>query len=323
MTTRVIHSVLSEQLGRSAFLLMALVAAAGACAGVPTSEQRNPSEAASTVIARSEAMAQSPVVLITGSTNGLGRELALEMGGMGFHVIVHGRNADRGREVVREIEERGGSAAFYAADLSSLQDVRGLGAAVLRDYDRLDVLINNAGIWLRGTDARQLSADGHELSFAVNYLSHFLLTHQLLPLLLESSPARIINVASGAQAPIDLDDVMLERNYSGSRSYAQSKLARILFTFDLAEQLQGTDVTANSLHPATLMDTPMVAGAGVRPRSSVREGVEAVMHLVTAPDPGSGLYFDGMTPARAHAQAYDRDARATLRRVSRELVGLP
>jgi NAD(P)-dependent dehydrogenase (short-subunit alcohol dehydrogenase family) len=324
MSTRVLHAGFIERLGRRFSLLVALVTAAGAgaCAGVPASEQRNPSEAASTVIARSEAMAQSPVVMITGSTNGLGRELALEMGDMGFRVIVHGRDAGRGREVVSEIERRGGSAAFYTADLASLQDVRGLGAAVLRDYDRLDVLINNAGIWLRGSDVRQLSADGHELSFAVNYLSHFLLTHQLMPLLLKSSPARIINVASGAQASIDLNDVMLERNYSGSRSYAQSKLAQILFTFDLAEQLRDTGVTANSLHPATLMDTPMVAGAGVQPRSSVREGVEAVMHLVTAPEPGSGLYFDGTTPARAHDQAYDRDARATLRRISRELVGL-
>jgi NAD(P)-dependent dehydrogenase (short-subunit alcohol dehydrogenase family) len=170
------------------------------------------------------------------------------------------------------------------------------------------------------SDVRHLSPDGHELSFAVNYLSQ--LTHQLMPLLLESSPARIINVASGAQAPIDLVDVMLERNYSGSRSYAQSKLAQILFTFDLAEELQGTGVTANSLHPATLMDTPMVAAAGVQPRSSVREGVEAVMHLVTAPDPGSGLYFNGSIPARAHDQAYDEDARERLRRLSRDLAGL-
>jgi NAD(P)-dependent dehydrogenase (short-subunit alcohol dehydrogenase family) len=267
-------------------------------------------------------MAQSPVVLITGSTNGLGRELALELGATGAHVIVHGRNAQRGQEVVAEIERAGGTAAFYTADLASLQEVRDLGTAILRDYDRLDVLINNAGIWLRGSDVRQLSPDGHELSFAVNYLSHFLLTHQLMPLLLESAPARIINVASGAQAPIDLDDVMMERNYSGSRSYAQSKLAQILFTFDLAEELQGTGVTVSSLHPATLMDTPMVAGAGVQPRSSVREGVDAVMHLVTASDGGNGLYYDGKAPARAHDQAYDLDARERLRRLSRELVGL-
>jgi len=322
MTRPVIGALRCEQLSERFLLLISLIVAGGACAGAPASEQRNPSEAAPTVIARSEAMAQSPVVLITGSTNGLGRELALELGAAGAHIIVHGRNAQRGREVVEEIEQRGGTAAFYVADLASLEEVRGLGDAVLRDYDRLDVLINNAGIWLRGSDARQLSPDGHELSFAVNYLSHFLLTHQLMPLLLESVPARIINVASGAQAPIDLDDVMLERNYSGSRSYAQSKLAQILFPFDLAEELQNTGVTANALHPATLMDTPMVAGAGVQPRSSVREGVDAVMHLVTAPEVGSGLYFNGKFPARAHDQAYDENARERLRRLSRQLVGL-
>jgi NAD(P)-dependent dehydrogenase (short-subunit alcohol dehydrogenase family) len=262
------------------------------------------------------------VVLITGSTSGLGRELALELAAEGAHVIVHGRNPERGAEVIAEIRDRGGSASFHAADLASLDEVRALGATVLREYPRLDLLINNAGIWQRDERERQLSADGHELSFAVNYLSHFLLTHTLLPRLKESAPSRIINVASGAQTPIRFDDVMLEREWTGSRAYAQSKLAQILFTADLVEDLRGTGVSATSLHPATLMDTPMVEGAGVQARTSVREGVEAVLALVRAEDLGDQVYFDGLRPARADGQAYDPHARERLRSLSERLTGV-
>src|SRR5262245_3781870 len=174
----------------------------------------------------------SPVVLITGSTDGLGREVARRMAAQGAHVIVHGRNRERGDALVAEIKQGGkGSAAFYAADLASLAEVRKLGEAILKDYPRMDVLVNNAGIWLT-QGSRQVSADGLELSFAVNYLSGYLLTRMLLPRLLQSPAARIVNVASVAQNPIDFDDVMLERNYSGGRSYGQSKLAQIMFTFD-------------------------------------------------------------------------------------------
>jgi NAD(P)-dependent dehydrogenase (short-subunit alcohol dehydrogenase family) len=266
--------------------------------------------------------ADQQIVLITGSTDGLGRELALRLGTEGAHVIVHGRNRERGAAVVEEIALGPGSARFYAADFASLDQVRSLAAAIRRDYERIDVLVNNAGIWLRTADERVLSEDGHELTFAVNYLAGFLLTHELLDLLVASAPARIVNVSSGAQQPIDFDDVMLERDFSGGRAYAQSKLAQILFTFDLAAALDGTGVIVNALHPATLMDTPMVRGAGVPPRSTVDEGAEAVLHLVKADGIGSGGYFNGMTPARAHAQAYDQTARARLRALSRTLVGL-
>jgi hypothetical protein len=159
-------------------------------------------------------------VLVTGSTDGLGREVALRVAATGAHVIVHGRNRERGLEVVGEIERAGaGSASFHAADLASLAEVRALGETVLREHDRLDVLVNNAGIWLNDGE-RRLSEDGYELHFAVNYLSGFLLTRLLLPRLLESAPSRVVNVASAAQTPLDFDDVMLER---GGRAYAQSK----------------------------------------------------------------------------------------------------
>ncbi|HUF74785.1 MAG TPA: SDR family NAD(P)-dependent oxidoreductase, partial [Longimicrobiales bacterium] len=182
-------------------------------------------------------LAERRVVFVTGSTSGLGRELALTLGERGAHVIVHGRNRDRGLEVVEEIRTGGrGSASFYAADLASMAEVRALGEAVLRDYDRVDVLVNNAGIWLTADETRHTSEDGYELSFAVNYLSGFLLTRLLLPVIPHSPDSRIVNVASGAQTPIDFDDPMIERDYSGGRSYAQSKLAQVMFTFDLADE---------------------------------------------------------------------------------------
>lgn len=262
-----------------------------------------------------------PVVLVTGSTNGLGREVAFAMAATGAHVIVHGRDRDRGLDVVERIAAAGaGSASFYAADLGSMAEVRALGEVVLRDHDRLDVLVNNAGIWLTGETTRRMSVDGHELTFAVNYLSHFLLTRILLPIIPASPASRIVNVSSGAQAPIDFRDPMFAAGYTGSRAYAQSKLAQILFTFDLAEELADTGIRVNALHPATFMDTNMVLSAGVRPRSSVEEGLEAVMQLIVSGDIGSGGYFDGLRPARAHAHAYDREARARLRRLSEELT---
>ena len=273
-----------------------------------------------------EAQAATPrpgqqVALVTGSTSGLGHELAIRLGSMGMHVIVHGRNRERGMEVVEAITSEGvGSARFYRADLASFEQVREFGEAVLRDYERLDVLINNAGI-ASAPNGRAVSEDGHELIFQVNHLSHFLLTRMLLPRLLESAPSRIVNVSSGAQQPIDFDDVMIKNNFSGGRAYAQSKLAQVLFTFDLAEELEGREVIVNALHPATFMDTPMVTRGGGRPRATVAEGADAVMQLVTSPDIGSGGYFNGLRRSRANTQAYDEEARAKLWILSEELTG--
>jgi NAD(P)-dependent dehydrogenase (short-subunit alcohol dehydrogenase family) len=269
----------------------------------------------------SESSMIGKTVLITGSTDGLGREVARRTAALGAHVIVHGRNQERGAALVDEIARDGkGSAKFYAADFASLAEVRTLADAILRDYPRLDVLVNNAGVWLR--NERQVSRDGYELHFAVNYLSGFLLTRMLLPRLLASTPSRIVNVASVAQSPIDFDDVMLERPGRAAQGYGQSKLAQILFTMDLAEELRATEVIAVALHPATLMDTSMVRTAGMPARSSVDDGADAVMHLMVGSDVRSGQYFNGLQPARADAQAYDIAARATLRQISLKLTGL-
>ncbi len=260
--------------------------------------------------------------LITGSTDGVGRVVALRLGEAGARVLVHGRDAARGRQVAAAITQAGGTAEFLAADLASLVEVRRLAERVRQRTDRLDILINNAGIGTAGT-ARQTSADGHELRFAINYLAGFLLTHSLLPLIRQSAPARIVNVSSAGQQPIDFADVMLTRGYSGSRAYCQSKLAQIMFTMDLADELAGSGVTVNALHPATYMNTTMVRRAGVTPLSSVEEGAEAILNLAVSPELAgrSGLYFNGLREARAQAQAYDATARQRLRAISIELTG--
>jgi NAD(P)-dependent dehydrogenase (short-subunit alcohol dehydrogenase family) len=262
-----------------------------------------------------------PVVLVTGSTSGLGVEIARRMARRGAHVIVHGRDRDRGLAVVRDIEAEGaGTARFYAADFASFAQTRAFAETILRDYDRLDILVNNAGFG-SAPNERWVSEDGHEFRFQVNYLSGFLLTHLLMPRLLSTTPSRIVNVSSLAQQPIDFDDVMIEQNFSGSRAYAQSKLAQILFTFDLAEDLAGSGVLVNALHPATYMPTAMVRRAGREPRATIAEGADAVMHLIVD-DVESGQFFRGLEPARAHEQAYDENARRRLRRLSEVVTGI-
>jgi NAD(P)-dependent dehydrogenase (short-subunit alcohol dehydrogenase family) len=214
---------------------------------------------------------KSKTVLVTGSTDGVGRYVAERLAAQGRRVIVHGRDRIRGEAVVERITQQGGEARFLAADLSSLAEVRSLADAVRRDGDGLDALINNAGIGASGAK-RELSADGFELRFAVNYLAGFLLTRLLLPMLQNRNLARIVNVSSAGQQPIDFSDVMLTRGYSGVRAYCRSKLAQIMFTFDLAKELAGQNIAVNCLHPATYMDTTMVRLSGVQPISTVEQG---------------------------------------------------
>jgi NAD(P)-dependent dehydrogenase (short-subunit alcohol dehydrogenase family) len=267
-------------------------------------------------------------ILVTGATDGLGRALATELARAGATLLLHGRDDARGRETVEEIRAHAGSETvrWYRADLSSLDEVRELARRVESEHDRLDVLVNNAGIGttLPGDGARLESRDGHELRFAVNYLAPFLLTRLLQPLIVRSAPARIVNVSSAGQSPIDFGDVMLESRYDGVQAYCQSKLAQVMFTFDLAEELRDAGVTVNCLHPATYMPTKMVRAAGARPASTLEEGVAATLRLVSDPalEGVTGRYFDRQREARAQRQAYDRDARRRLRELSERLVGL-
>jgi len=263
--------------------------------------------------------------LVTGATDGVGRVVASALARQGWRVLVHGRDRGRGEALVHEIGQAGGSATFLAADLASLAEVRRLADDVRRETDRLDLLINNAGIGTAGNaPGRLTSADGHELRFAVNYLAGFLLTHLLLPLLKVSTPARIVNVSSAGQQAIDFSDVMLTRHYSGSAAYCQSKLAQILFTVDLADELKGSGVIANALHPSTYMNTTMVRQSGTSPISKVEDGAEAILQLAVSPalEGKSGLYFNVLREARANPQAYDAAARRRLRALSLELAGL-
>ncbi|MEU6646584.1 SDR family NAD(P)-dependent oxidoreductase [Saccharomonospora sp. NPDC046836] len=255
-------------------------------------------------------------ILLTGATDGLGRYLATELAERGARVIAHGRDPDKLRQLRAEI-----GTETARADLAELRQVERLAEEIAQRYDRLDVVVNNAGIGTGADSAlREESADGIELRFAVNYLAGYHLTRKLLPLF--SAPARIVNVSSAGQQAIDFTDPLLRHGYSGGRAYRQSKLAQIMFTIDLADELRGAGVTVNALHPATYMDTTMVRQTGTTPVSSVAEGGAATLRLVTAEelDGVSGHYFHGVRPAEPHRQADDPVARQRLRELSDELI---
>jgi NAD(P)-dependent dehydrogenase (short-subunit alcohol dehydrogenase family) len=269
----------------------------------------------------------SRTVLIPGATDGLGRALATRAHREGWDVLAHGRSEERLAALAAEL----GGVRTFRADLASLAEVAALADEVGGAVDRLDVLVNNAGIGFTepGGGARMESRDGHELRFAVNYLAGYALTRRLLGLLRASAdppaPAsRIVNVASAGQAPIDFADVMLTRRYDGTRAYGQSKLAQIMFTLDLAAELDPSEVTATALHPGTYMPTKMVTGAGIAPLTPLEHGVDATWRLIA--DPGlegvSGRYFNGTRESRPDGQALDADDRRALRELSEQLTAV-
>jgi NAD(P)-dependent dehydrogenase (short-subunit alcohol dehydrogenase family) len=266
-------------------------------------------------------MADAPAVLITGATSGLGRYLAVELAGSGWQVLAHGRDAGRVTDLRAEL---GPAARGYVADLASLGDVRDLAAAVRGQVPRLDVLVNNAAVGFGAPgESRQVSADGHELRFAVNYLAPVLLTRLLVPLLTASAPSRIVNVGSIGQVAFNPADAEFEHGYDGVQAYRRSKLALAAFTFDLASELADAGVTVNCLHPATLMGTAMVLLAGVAPVSTLEEGGEATMRLIADPALAgvTGQFFDGLQTARARPEAYDPGFRARLSEVTNRVLG--
>ncbi|WP_460724912.1 SDR family NAD(P)-dependent oxidoreductase [Nocardia heshunensis] len=256
-------------------------------------------------------------VLITGSTDGLGRYLATRLGAAGARVIVHGRDRERAAAVAAEITAAGGPQPWViTADLSRLAEVDRLADEVAARTPRLDVLVNNAGIGFGHPGApRELTADGIELRWAVNYLAADRLSRRLLPLLTAAAPARIVNVASLGQLELDFDDLALDRGYDGVTAYRRSKLAMIMSTIDLAAELSGTGVTVNALHPATFMATTMVTESGVAPVSTVAEGGEATLRLIADPalSGTSGAFFNGHSLSRPLPQAQDPQARRRLR----------
>jgi NAD(P)-dependent dehydrogenase (short-subunit alcohol dehydrogenase family) len=270
---------------------------------------------------------EDQTILVTGATDGLGRAVAADLAASGATLLLHGRDDRKGAHTAAEIRRRTGNGRvrWYRADLSSLREAAGLADRIAGEHGRLDVLVNNAGVGYAtpGAEGRRQSRDGYELRFAVNYLAPYLLTRRLVPVLLRSAPARVVNVASVGQAAIDFGDVMLERGYDGVRAYRQSKLALIMFTFDLADELAGSGVTVNCLHPATFMPTKMVTGQ-IQPQSSVQEGVLATTRLIVSPalTNVTGRYYEGLEEAAAMGQAYDQTARRRLRELSDRLTGL-
>ncbi|QYR22562.1 SDR family oxidoreductase [Paenibacillus sp. sptzw28] len=271
--------------------------------------------------------AEEKVILVTGATDGIGKQTALDLAGLGATVLLHGRSSERGRTVMEEIAASTGNkkTKFYRADFASLADVRSLASEVQADYSGLDVLINNAGIGAGElkNGRRALSQDGFELRLAVNYLAPFLLTHSLLPVLRAVS-SRTVNVASVGQSPIDLSNIMLERNYSPFLAYKQSKLALAAFTIELSERYGHAGMTFNCLHPGTFLDTKMVRESGIAPMGTVQSGSDAIIHLALSSELEgvTGKYFDQKRESRADSQVYDSMFRDRLWELSDNLTSV-
>ena len=269
-------------------------------------------------------------VLVTGANAGIGRATATELARMGARVLMACRSAERGAEAQAAVvaEVPGASTELLIADLSSGEGVRGLAAQTLQHTDRLDVLVNNAGVF---TPSYIPTAGGLETQFAVNHLAPFLLTHLLRDLLVKSAPARVVTVSSEAhkRGQIRWDDLQGERKYSGLQAYSQSKLANLLFNRELARRLGGTGVTANALHPGVIGTRLLFTGFAplrlLRPFLKTPErGARTSVFLASAPavERLTGLYYLDLEPARPSPAARDDGAARRLWRISAELTGM-
>jgi retinol dehydrogenase 14 len=272
-------------------------------------------------------------VLITGGTGGIGRATAIGLASMGARVGITGRDRNRAEQAASIVaHQTRGAVDVFVADLSSQADVRRLADEVLSAYPRLDVLVNNVGgFWA----SRHVTADGLEHTFALNHLAPFLLTSLLLDRLRASAPSRIVNVSSGAQSlgSIDFDDLQGAQKYSGQRAYNQSKLANVMFTYEIARRLQGSGVTANALHPGV---TSTAFGAEdpalgffvklLRPfMKSPARGADTPIYLASAREVEglTGMYFADQKAKKSQRASYDRAISARLWQMSADLVGLP
>ena len=269
------------------------------------------------------------IVLITGSTDGIGEQTALELAQKGANVLIHGRSLKRGKMVVDEIirQTNNSKIDLFISDFSSLKQVKELAEKIKAKHDRLDVLINNAGVYMK---KRGVSRDGYEITFQVNHLAHFLLTNLLLDLLRHGIPSRIINVSSMAHSSsIDFNDLQSERNYSAYGAYALSKLANILFTFRLAELLKSTCITVNCLHPGVINTKLLREGFGSI-GGDVKAGAKIPVFLASSTDvdDATGKYyvtgFKGLIPkeGRAAEIAYKKDVQEKLWGISVKLTDL-
>jgi len=273
-------------------------------------------------------------VLVTGGTGGIGKATALGLARMGAHLAITGRDRGRAEAAAREIGAAGGGPAdVFVADLSSQAEVRRLAGEVLQRLPRIDVLVNNAGgYW----NTRHVTADGLEHTFALNHLAPFLLTCLLLGRLEQSAPARVVTLSSNAQAMgrIDFGDLQGERSYSGARAYNQSKLANVMFTYELARRLPGTSVTANALHPGVVRTSFGAEDPGrvqrlfvpvMRPfMKSPAQGAATSIHVASDPglDQVTGRYFAASKTRKSAERSYDETVAARLWQVSADLTSL-
>ncbi|MDF2613312.1 MAG: short-chain dehydrogenase [Clostridia bacterium] len=280
-------------------------------------------------------MSENKIVLITGGSAGMGKAAASELMRLGYFVIILARNKERGEKALAEIksESKSNLADLMLCDLASQASIRRFVSQFKEKYKRLDVLINNAGVIL---PSRHETNDGFELQFAVNHLGHFLLTNLLLDTIKNSSPARIINVSSGAHkaGKIHFDDLNLKKNYNLIKSYSQSKLANILFTYELADRLKDRGVTVNTLHPgavATQMGINRTTGFGTLITSMLKpffkspaEGASTTVYLATSNEVQNitGKYFYNKKPIPSSKLSYDKELAKRLWQVSEKMVHL-
>lgn len=264
-------------------------------------------------------------VLITGSTDGIGMHTALGLARMGANILIHGRNREKGKMVLKEISKVSGNSnlELFIADLSSQKQVRNLAADIQMNHDRLDVLINNAGVFEK---ERRLTEDGIETTFAVNYLAPFLLTNLLLDLLKKSAPSRIISVASIAHesAAIDWNNLQGERYYDSFNAYAVSKLCIVLFTYALSRRLEGSKVTVNCLHPGVIKTKLLREGFGDYPGDTPEKGAKTSIYLASSPEMECmrGKYFENQRIARSSTISYDMALQERLWKISEKLTEL-
>ena len=264
------------------------------------------------------------VILITGSTDGIGRQAALELAAMGATVLVHGRNEDRGKNVVEEIRKSTGNQKvdLLIADFSSMEQVRRLAEDVKQRCGALHVLINNAGVFM---NERRLTVDGFETTFAVNHLAPFLLTNLLLDLLKKSAPARVITVSSmvHTRGKLDFEDLQAEKSFGGYSSYALSKLANVLFTYELSELLAGTGITSNCLHPRVI-GTKLLRTGFTTTGASTADGAETLLYLATSPEVNAvtGKYFQEKQETPSSQITHDATLRRRMWEVSAQLTSL-
>ncbi len=268
-------------------------------------------------------MTSERIILVTGATAGIGLQTALDLARLGSRVVVHGRSAAKVDEARRTIEEAGGRAEGVTFDLSSLKSVRQGAEELARRFPRLEVLVNNAGVFM---NERVLTADGLEMSFQVNHLAPFLLTNLLLKGPLAGPGARVVNVSSIAHSRgrMRFEDLQLTRGFQGYAAYAQSKLANILFTFELAERLPAEQITANCLHPGVVSTKLLTEGFGMNGSDTVEEGAETSVFLATSPDIEglTGRYFARQREVNPASHALDVKARKQLWEISEQLSGL-